>query len=427
MDQPKELLLDYLQSFCERNDPPPTRRVEKLRFHQIANGWEQLSETVEALDPFLRGFPSEEEMSQIDTGMKSNVPNWGKMFQVGGQGARIDAPRVLPRLIFESYTEEDGQFTTSPEIREQAVDRLLETLGRNSCEVEYYSNLERLQGNFESFEFPNGVLLRKLQPEEFSERFMKYGSTQGPSLRQYVLQGSWIEENIWEESEQASFEKVEQMNSNPLRALRCLKDGVVAVRCTTYQLGLPFPLMGGTMTFSTESLSGQTYKLEENELEGLRRLSDGFENLKRPREATRQIDIAVQRLSEARLRRNTRDKVMDCVIALETLLVQDGHKDGQIRYKFGVHYGALGETFEVRNERRKLAQRLYDFRSALAHGREPDTFKFEGKELTPPEIAAKALEMAEEIVQMAVLNDRFKFWDGSFWYSRIFGDPSATL
>ena len=84
-----------------------------------------------------------------------------------------------------------------------------------------------------------------------------------------------------------------------------------------------------------------------------------------------QILIASRRLNAAYLRRSEEDSILDITIGLEALLVKDG-KTGEITHKLAMRLAAVCkmQPFETYtpSEVFALCKKIYDFRSAVAHG-----------------------------------------------------------
>jgi hypothetical protein len=84
-----------------------------------------------------------------------------------------------------------------------------------------------------------------------------------------------------------------------------------------------------------------------------------------------QLSLAARRLNMALLRSSEQDSILDVTIGLETLLVPDGGR-GEITHKLAMRLAALTkmhpfETYKPR-EVFDLCKKLYDYRSAVAHG-----------------------------------------------------------
>jgi hypothetical protein len=84
-----------------------------------------------------------------------------------------------------------------------------------------------------------------------------------------------------------------------------------------------------------------------------------------------QLLVAARRLNLAMLRSSEQDSILDVAIGLETLLVEDGAK-GEINHKLAMRLAALCKMRPFEGHQAAdvfgLCKKLYEFRSAVAHG-----------------------------------------------------------
>jgi len=85
---------------------------------------------------------------------------------------------------------------------------------------------------------------------------------------------------------------------------------------------------------------------------------------------TAKMGSAAKRLNAAKLRSNESDSILDITIGLETLLTDDSR--AEITYRLGMRMAALARLVPVEGytpaQVYRACKRLYDFRSAVAHG-----------------------------------------------------------
>lgn len=143
------------------------------------------------------------------------------------------------------------------------------------------------------------------------------------------------------------------------------------------------------------------------------------------------LEVAIDRLREARARPKPRDRILDAGIALEALLVPCSIQ-GEISFRFSLNYASLGKTPRERHNRRKTASTIYNYRSKVAHGETKDeeiiTETKNGKiKKTVPfrEAAEVVLTAATEVVLKGILDPKFEFWDHAFWYKQLLGEPDS--
>ncbi len=84
-----------------------------------------------------------------------------------------------------------------------------------------------------------------------------------------------------------------------------------------------------------------------------------------------QLSLAARRLNMALLRNSEQDSILDVTIGLETLLVPDGG-NGEITHKLALRLAAISRMRQFESyqppEVFGLCKKLYDYRSAVAHG-----------------------------------------------------------
>lgn len=140
----------------------------------------------------------------------------------------------------------------------------------------------------------------------------------------------------------------------------------------------------------------------------------------------RSMRLACSRLGLSRLRLRPEDAILDAAIGLEAILLADSGK-GELRYQFSLNYALLGSIADDRADRFRMAQRVYDIRSAIAHGGEPDPKHL--KKIDPSAsahgVAKRCQEMLEECIE-AFRADMAApvFTKSEYWRHRAIGIPT---
>lgn len=132
------------------------------------------------------------------------------------------------------------------------------------------------------------------------------------------------------------------------------------------------------------------------------------------------LELAAARLSDTCVRSNPRDKLVDAVIGLESLL-STGRTE--LRFRFALNYALLETEPEVREEAFRLAQDIYDLRSALVHGSAlKQIVRIGQKEHTLSGAATLACNMLRTVLQRFVAMGReAPYKSPEFWTQRYFG------
>lgn len=150
------------------------------------------------------------------------------------------------------------------------------------------------------------------------------------------------------------------------------------------------------------------YSLREDEVNQLEVLFDAVSN-----ERHQSLDLAIRRLSEACLRRDASDRLLDAVTGLEaTLLYKTSQELG---YRFGLRYASVrGGSTEEKLVAYKCAKRAYDCRSRIVHGEKP-----------PGSVGATA-RIAEEMLRTVIkrfLRDKERppYLGDDYWERLVLG------
>ena len=97
---------------------------------------------------------------------------------------------------------------------------------------------------------------------------------------------------------------------------------------------------------------------------------------------------------------------------------------GELKFRFSLHYSTLFRTPEERHTAFKLAKKLYDLRSAIAHGGtlENKMLKFGEEALTLTAAARRACETLRHLVRHFLPTTRqAPYKQHEFWERAYFG------
>lgn len=98
-------------------------------------------------------------------------------------------------------------------------------------------------------------------------------------------------------------------------------------------------------------------------------VSAQFQLIRRVLEECPSAKVGVQRFNSSLLRPNLSDRIIDLAISLETLVPGRG----ELRHKFSIYNAVIGEPDkDSRRDAYALYKKLYDARSAVVHGRQPE-------------------------------------------------------
>ncbi len=134
--------------------------------------------------------------------------------------------------------------------------------------------------------------------------------------------------------------------------------------------------------------------------------------------------LALSRLYEAERRTSGTDIIIDCVIALESLLLNDvgGEKiRGELKYRFSINYASLFPKGE-RKKQRDFANDVYDLRSMIIHGSNklPTQFKLGNVSYNFADAAQSIKEMLRYTLNRLISFPESKgIMKKGFWIDRI--------
>ena len=118
----------------------------------------------------------------------------------------------------------------------------------------------------------------------------------------------------------------------------------------------------------TPHFFGLSYKLnktEENELKGFWK----FIKEVKIGDIDKNINLAIRRFNSAYEKKNDEDRMIDFVIALESLFSKKGERNIPLRFKLGLRTSLLlGKNTQEREIIKQEIQEIYDARSSMVHG-----------------------------------------------------------
>jgi hypothetical protein len=204
-------------------------------------------------------------------------------------------------------------------------------------------------------------------------------------------------------------------------AISSFKDGgpvgYDGLRVTTAELAFGAGL-GSQHLWGNEHVPVGHYELTPEEAPALEAHATLFENIHST------LEMACQRLVDSACRTKPRDSIVDAVIGLESiLLVEVGEKQrGETRFRFSLNYASLFSAPE-RKAAFYTARDLYDLRSKIAHGGDPNAKeKINGNEMTLHAIAPLARSVLRETLARFMPNSAEPdFLQSGYWIGRALG------
>ncbi|MGE0393558.1 MAG: hypothetical protein AB7I25_03790 [Vicinamibacterales bacterium] len=135
------------------------------------------------------------------------------------------------------------------------------------------------------------------------------------------------------------------------------------------------------------------------------------------------MSVALARLAFASTRVEPRDRVIDCVVGLEALLIGPENAT-ELRFRFSLNYAMLQTDPTTRPEAFQRARDLYDLRSRLAHGGTVSSSTKIGStpHLPLTNVADIAWQMLSETISACLdLDPATTYLASDFWKKKYFG------
>jgi hypothetical protein len=252
---------------------------------------------------------------------------------------------------------------------------------------------------------PSGLFIMRLTDEQINRVYGGHPLMPRPSRGlvgpcEYAITGTITEEKIIGEWRPAANERnqLSEKLDRAILSLRTFKPFAIGydqvhirpVRFNPY-------LVVGSLGFGNSYTPYGHYPLAKAEVPLLEGHAAYFTN---PLHSS--LEAACTRLSDAAVRGQPRDKLLDAVIGLEAILLADPYTDdkdrGELRYRFAMNYSALQTAPSARRDAFRSAKKLYDCRSRVAHGGTLVPTRINGREMTGPEIAEYACTALKDVI-----------------------------
>jgi len=134
--------------------------------------------------------------------------------------------------------------------------------------------------------------------------------------------------------------------------------------------------------------------------------------------------VACTKLSEAETRTSDKDRILDAVVGLESILLAGLGKGGrgELKFRFSLNYSTLFDDKKDRAKQYRIAKDLYDIRSKIAHGgKSQESHRLGDEQLTMSEIAKKAREILRDTIKLFLpeaCNSPYKkpeYWENGYF------------
>lgn len=337
-------------------------------------------------------------------------------------------------LIEESFST----FKVSESDIDTVLRRVEEFFDRPKDPFYIRSQLINFSAEVDRIELFDDLWIRRLTEEEVTGLYggrLDMGPSRGISfgIHEFCVEGSIEIPKVfsppndgeaWSKGEEAFLKNVKERLDRVVLCLRLFKEGPVAYDFVHFVPRSFCPLSTGSCGLGDTHIPGGSYKITSGEqasfIEHLKEVQEGLEVIKK-------TDLACSRLLDSQIRTKPRDKLVDAVIGLESLLISNDNQN-ELSFRFGLNYAMLFDDPEAKENAFKVARDLYTLRSTVAHGSKDiqDLVRVGEKKIPLSEAANVASNILRRIIRHLLQNsteviDR-NFWGDLFWKKAYFGN-----
>jgi hypothetical protein len=273
---------------------------------------------------------------------------------------------------------------------DEEFDRLYSDLSRTEFEMKTiapflgFKNLEQsplvLDNDLEIDRFSDSEIAKCLEADLFPRPLVVWGTAWlgevfgvriRLSLPKYVARPNESRGTPWDAINKVNAvrERIDEL----LHALKIFKRGKLTI-AGTVSFTDQWPLDGG-MNYSSRAkrIVPPEYELNGDEIEDFRNFRKALETIKNKKF----LEIAVRRFGFAGDRENVEDRLVDLIIAMESLFLSDAGDSkyrGEMRYRLSERFAFFLEKAPNYSRRQlfDFALQAYDVRSAIVHGDTPE-------------------------------------------------------
>jgi hypothetical protein len=351
-----------------------------------------------------------------------------------GAGGQTWQASSLVHVFVDRVIDRAGGFKLDPSLRDTLTSQWAETLRRPSDRMMVIVALHEFQAEAPPFALATGLEIDVLNDEEVAAALALGAGLKGLSLDERMVSAtfgirSFFESRLYvggvppteSEQEMAVRDQARERAERVLLALRLFKAGRVSSSGTfecVISVGDAVSPASGSFGWSFGWHAGDPYVLKAQDYEPFRKLWSELEKVhERPvlAGALRRFTFAVDRLLPE-------DKIVDLLIAAESLFFSDISKKDRGEYRFRLSTRVallLGETRGERMQIAKFMRHAYDARSGIVHGGDPgekNLRALNGDRASATECASVLEELLRRALQVAIsrLADGEKFppkWD----------------
>jgi len=302
---------------------------------------------------------------------------------------RIDHDYVL-RLFVSKYLEKTN---TDAVFNQAAFDvvfqELIDCFQQLSFRTTYMAVLEHFDTDIDYLEVLPGIIIRKLSSGQIEELWNRSTAFQGyfrpfssnsisPIQLKAVIETQIISMKLIGDQALKSpgnivlpSKEARQRFELVLTALKLLKAGSVNFDpIHSNQANWLFQISSATSKLKNTYPLGATYFLSSSDIGELKKIAEALKTLGQC--SNKSLEIALRRLGYATERINPEDKLIDAMIAFESMILSDvgaPQERGELRFRLSLRVAhLLGGDRNQMESNFKLMKKAYDLRSKVVHG-----------------------------------------------------------
>ena len=372
---------------------------------------------------------STRKVLQFHAHLLNAYPKFRDPFGVGGQPRRLIPSYYLFHLQNAAFVQKDCDFEFSRETVEEAVSLFFENLQAEKVEATFIATLSSFQMEMDQISLPGGLEIRRLRQDEVRRIYTTDGTDAPKLFCAWGVSGSYERRVLFgrdadrQKTSPASYVK-DHLCEPVLKAIWVHGHGRVEIGDIVFTAKPDFIHSLDGQTVNTERTREYLdFCLTQKTAPRLLKLVAAFQKRRDNSSKGRQLSVALDCLSRARVGADPRYSLLDAVTALEIMLLPK--KESGVKMRFHLHYASLGRSTGERHDRRKRAARIYEIRSSITHGEALESIVVEGRQRSLMEVAEIATAMASELIERAVTDGSFRFFDQDWWYRQLLDYPDA--
>lgn len=298
------------------------------------------------------------------------------------------------------YLDEVKSFKFKQDVFESMYQTFVEYFGDNTMRRKYFVPLYKLRSDVEQICFDNFVV-KRIDDREKLELYEKFEDKNSiPGIRSFLHVNCILQTEIkMNKKDQYDNRYIHEMFDNIMITLMLYKKGAFYLGDLYSTADTKWSGVNTTSknVFPKGTQYGKDYILTKKDANDFPKLWESIKNISEERQQA--LHIPVNRFYESYLRDTIEDKIIDLMIALESIFLE-ANIQGELRYRMALKIASLlGNNYPERKRIFKFMINAYDLRSKIVHGGSMPKIKINEKEYSPIDFAFEL----EDIVRKSLV------------------------